>query len=62
MGRALTLNLAIAGGVFWVLMTWVNTGGFTFDGFKETGFQTLLFVMIYAAIRVAMIMFKGDKK
>jgi hypothetical protein len=32
------------------------------EGFKLTGLRTLIFVMIYAAVRVAMIMFKGDKK
>ena len=62
MMRSLSLNVAIAALVFWVIMTWLNTGSLSIGGFKETGFQTLLFVMIYAAVRVAMIMFKGDKK
>jgi hypothetical protein len=43
-------------------MTVFNTGGLSLAGFKDTGFQTLAFTMIYAAVRVAMIIFKRDGK
>ena len=62
MMRTLTWNIAIAAAVFWVLTTFVETGGLSLEGFKLTGLRTLIFVMIYAAVRVAMIMFKGNKK
>ena len=62
MMRTLTWNIAIAAAVFWVLTTFVDTGGLSLEGFKLTGLRTLVFVMMYAAVRVAMIMFKGDKK
>ena len=62
MMRTLTWNIAITAAIYWVLTTFVETGGLSLEGFKLTGLRTLIFVIIYAAVRVAMIMFKGDKK
>lgn len=62
MGRSLTLNLIIAAGVFWVLMTVLTTGGLSVEGFKGTALQTLLFAMFYAVLRVGLILFKSGKE
>ena len=62
MMRTLMWNIVISALLFWVVMTVVNTGGLSLAGFKDTAFQTLAFTMIYAAVRVAMIIFKRDKK
>lgn len=63
MVRKLTWDLAVASLVFWVLITAFSGAGLSLEGFKSTFFQVLIFAMIYAAIRVAFIVFRdnGDK-
>ncbi len=58
----LTWEIIAASLVFWVLMTLFETGGLSSDGFRGTVFQTLVFAMIYGAIRVALFVFRGKDK
>jgi hypothetical protein len=61
MMRKLTWDVTIAALVFWVLMALVRGGGLTLVAFENTFFQMLIFAMIYAAIRVALLVLrKGD--
>ncbi|MCX8228177.1 MAG: hypothetical protein OTI35_19080 [Sulfitobacter sp.] len=57
--RRLTWDLAVAVLVFWVLMALFRGGGLSLEGFKATFFQMLIFAMIYAAIRVALVVLRG---
>jgi hypothetical protein len=53
--------VTIAALVFWVLMALFRGGGLTLVAFENTFFQMLIFAMIYAAIRVALLVLrKGD--
>ncbi|WP_340262671.1 hypothetical protein [Sulfitobacter pontiacus] len=61
MMRKLTWDVTIAALVFWVLMALFRGGGLTPVAFEKTFFQMLIFAMIYAAIRVALLVLrKGD--
>lgn len=62
MGRSLTLNLIISAGVFWLLMTVLTTGGLSVEGFKGTALQALVFAMLYAVLRVGLILYKSGKE
>ncbi|MFK7835763.1 MAG: hypothetical protein AB8B60_06050 [Sulfitobacter sp.] len=58
----LTRNVAIAGAVFFVLTLVLRGDGFGADALMGAGFRTLIFALIYAAISVALIMFRGPKE
>ena len=61
MMRKLTWDVTIAALVFWVLMALFRGGVLTLVAFENTFFQMLIFAMIYAAIRVALLVLrKGD--
>ena len=61
MMRKLTWDVTIAARVFWVLMALFRGGGLTLVAFENTFFQMLIFAMIYAAIRVALLVLRqGD--
>ena len=61
MMRKLTWDVTIAALVFWVLMALFRGGGLTLVAFENTFFQMLIFAMIYAAIRVVLLVLrKGD--
>lgn len=62
MARKLTLDILIAALIFWVLMAVLRGGGLSLDGFKTTFFQMLIFAMIYAAIRVALVVLRRNDK
>jgi hypothetical protein len=58
----LTWDIIAASLVFWVLITLWETGGLSTEGLKVNFFRALIFAMIYAAIRVALVVFKGKDK
>tara|TARA_R110002012_G_scaffold126402_2_gene278320 strand:+ start:919 stop:1110 length:192 start_codon:yes stop_codon:yes gene_type:complete len=58
MMRKLTWDVTIAALVFWVLMALFRGGGLTRVAFENTFFQMLIFAMIYAAIRVALLVLR----
>lgn len=64
MMRKLTWDVSVAALVFWVLMAVFRGGGLSLEAFKSTFFSMLIFAMVYAAIRVAMVVLrsKGDGK
>ena len=61
MMRKLTWDVAIAALVFWVLMTFFRAGGLSLETFKSTLPSMLIFAMIYAAIRVALVVLRKGK-
>ena len=58
MMRKLTWDVAIAAVVFWVLITFFRAGGISIEAFKSTLPSVLIFTMIYAAIRVALVVWR----
>ncbi|WP_341234509.1 hypothetical protein [uncultured Sulfitobacter sp.] len=58
MMRKLTWDVAIAAVVFWVLITLFRAGGISIEAFKSTLPSVLIFAMIYAAIRVALVVWR----
>jgi len=58
MMRKLTWDVAIAAVVFWVLITLFRAGGISIEAFKSTLPSVLIFAMIYAAIRVALMVWR----
>jgi uncharacterized membrane protein YvlD (DUF360 family) len=58
MMRKLTWDVAIAAMVFWVLITFFRAGGISIEAFKSTLPSVLIFTMIYAAIRVALVVLR----
>jgi uncharacterized membrane protein YvlD (DUF360 family) len=58
MMRKLTWDVAIAAVVFWVLITLFRAGGISIEAFKSTLPSVLIFTMIYAAIRVALVVWR----
>jgi len=56
--RKLTWDVAIAAVVFWVLITLFRAGGISIEAFKSTLPSVLIFAMIYAAIRVALMVWR----
>lgn len=56
--RKLTWDVAIAAVVFWVLITFFRAGGISIEAFKSTLPSVLIFTMIYAAIRVALVVWR----
>jgi uncharacterized membrane protein YvlD (DUF360 family) len=63
MMRKLTWDVAIAAVVFWVLITLFRAGGISIEAFKSTLPSVLIFTMIYAAIRVALMVWrKGNEE
>ncbi|MBW4962919.1 hypothetical protein [Sulfitobacter sp. CW3] len=58
MMRKLTWDVAIAAVVFWVLITFFRAGGISIEAFKSTLPSVLIFTMIYAAIRVALVVLR----
>lgn len=56
--RKLTWDVAIAAVVFWVLITFFRAGGISIEAFKSTLPSVLIFTMIYAAIRVALVVLR----
>ncbi|WP_342843519.1 hypothetical protein [Sulfitobacter sp. AS59] len=58
MMRKLTWDVAIAAVVFWVLITFFRAGGISIEAFKSTLPSVLIFAMIYAAIRVALVVWR----
>jgi uncharacterized membrane protein YvlD (DUF360 family) len=58
MMRKLTWDVAIAAVVFWVLITFFRAGGISMEAFKSTLPSVLIFAMIYAAIRVALVVWR----
>jgi uncharacterized membrane protein YvlD (DUF360 family) len=58
MMRKLTWDVAIAAVVFWVLITLFRAGGISIEAFKSTVPSVLIFAMIYAAIRVALMVWR----
>lgn len=58
----LTWEIIAAALVFWVLITLWETGGLSPEGLKLHFIRALIFAMIYAAIRVALVVFKGKDK
>jgi len=63
MMRKLTWDVSVAAVVFWVLITLFRADGFSIEGFKSTFFSMLIFAMVYAAIRVALVVFReGNDK
>lgn len=58
MMRKLTWDVAIAAVVFWVLITLFRAGGISIEAFKSTLPSVLIFTMIYAAIRVALVIWR----
>lgn len=56
--RGLTVNVAIATAVFVVLsLLWRGT-----DDLSATVFGAIVFALAYGAIRVAILIFKGDRQ
>ncbi len=62
MMRKLTWDVSVAAVVFCVLITLFRTDGFSLEGFKSTFFSMLIFAMVYAAIRVALVVFREGKE
>ena len=62
MMRKLTWDISVAAVVFWVLITLFRTDGLSLEGFKSTFFSMLIFAMVYAAIRVALVVFREGKE
>jgi uncharacterized membrane protein YvlD (DUF360 family) len=58
MMRKMTWDVAIAAVVFWVLITFFRAGGISIEGFQSTLPSVLIFTMIYAAIRVALVVWR----
>ncbi|SFS49871.1 hypothetical protein SAMN04488040_0632 [Sulfitobacter marinus] len=58
MMRKLTWDVAIAALVFWVLITFFRVGGISIEAFKSTLPSVLIFAMVYAAIRVALVVLR----
>ncbi len=58
----LTWEIIAASLVFWVLITLWETGGLGAEGLRVNFFRALIFAMIYGAIRVALVVFKGKDK
>jgi uncharacterized membrane protein YvlD (DUF360 family) len=58
MMRKLTWDVAVAAVVFWVLITLFRAGGISIEAFKSTLPSVLIFAMIYAAIRVALVIWR----
>jgi len=58
----LTWDIIAASLVFWVVITLWETGGLSAEGLKINFFRALIFAMIYAAIRVALVVFRGKDK
>jgi uncharacterized membrane protein YvlD (DUF360 family) len=58
MMRKLTWDVAIAAVVFWVLITLFRAGGISIEAFQSTLPSVLIFAMIYAAIRVALMVWR----
>jgi uncharacterized membrane protein YvlD (DUF360 family) len=58
MMRKLTWDVAIAAVVFWVLITLFRAGGISIEAFKSTLPSVLIFTMVYAAIRVALVVWR----
>jgi len=56
--RQLTWDVAIAAVVFWVLITLFRAGGISIEAFQSTLPSVLIFTMIYAAIRVALVVWR----
>ncbi|KKN23630.1 hypothetical protein LCGC14_0902910 [marine sediment metagenome] len=56
--RKLTWDVTIASLVFWVLVALFRGGGLTLAAFENTFFQMLIFAMIYAAVRVALVVLR----
>ena len=56
--RKLTWDVTIASLVFWVLVALFRGGGLTLTAFEDTFFQMLIFAMIYAAVRVALVVLR----
>ncbi len=56
--RKLTWDVTIASLVFWVLVALFRGGGLTLTAFENTFFQMLIFAMIYAAVRVALVVLR----
>ena len=61
MMRKLTWDVAVAALVFWVLMTFFRAGGLSLEALKSTLPSMLIFAMIYAAIRVALVVLRKGK-
>lgn len=59
MMRKLSWDVSVAALVFWLLMTLFRTGGLSLEAFKSTLPSMLIFAMIYAAIRVAMVVLRS---
>ena len=61
--RKLSWDVTIASLVFWVLVALFRGGGLTLAAFENTFFQMLVFAMIYAEVRVALVVLRqrGDK-
>jgi len=58
MMRKLSWDVTIASLVFWVLVALFRGGGLTLAAFENTFFQMLVFAMIYAAVRVALVVLR----
>jgi len=56
--RKLSWDVTIASLVFWVLVALFRGGGLTLAAFENTFFQMLVFAMIYAAVRVALVVLR----
>jgi multisubunit Na+/H+ antiporter MnhE subunit len=58
MMRKLSWDVAIAAVVFWVLITFFRAKSISIEAFISTLPSVLIFTMVYAAIRVALVVLR----
>ncbi|MEM6939295.1 MAG: hypothetical protein AAF943_02845 [Pseudomonadota bacterium] len=61
LAKAVLIASAIFFAVAYLLNGLVFGAGFGVDALVSAGFYTIMFAMVYAALRVAMIVFKEEK-
>ncbi len=62
MVRKLSMEIVIATLVFWVLITLFEMGSMSGSALAATFMRALIFSMLYAAIRIALVVFRGKDK
>ena len=58
----LTISVAVASLVFFVLTLLIRGNGFGTEALTAAAFSTVIFAMAFAAIRVALLIFRGPKE
>ena len=62
MTKQLTVNVAVASLVYWVVTAYWQTGGLGFDVLVQTLPGAIVFALIYGALQVALILFRRKGK